>query len=61
MQEQFFWPGGLRGQFVYLMYSFLSPKSITFKKRKYRRTTEKKPNLTELTQISCDLLSLMSK
>ena len=50
------------GQFVHLMFSFfLTKKSITFRKQKYHRKTGKKPNLSELTQILCDLLSLLFK
>ena len=49
MQDLFFLAGWVEiGQFVVL------------KKRKYRRD-RKKPNLSSLTQILCDLLSLLSK
>ena len=49
-------------EFVYIMFSLLSPKkSINFKKRKYRTKTERQPNLSQLTEILCDLLSLLSK
>ena len=50
------------GQFVHLMFPFfVTKKSITFKKQKYHRKTRKKPNLSELTQILSDPLSLLSK
>ena len=50
------------GQFVHLMFSFfVTKKSIAFKKKKNHRKTRKKPNLSELTQILSDPLSLLSK
>ena len=62
MQDLFFLAGWVEmGQFVVLhVFVFVTEKSITFKKRKYRRD-RKKPNLSSLTQILCDLLSLLSK
>ena len=49
------------GQFMYLMFSFLSPKEHNFQKTKISQKDRKKPNLSELTQILRDLLSLLSK
>ena len=48
------------GQFVLDVFIFVTEKSITFKKRKYR-IRQKKPSLSELTQILCGLLSLLPK
>ena len=36
-------------------------EEYNFQKTKISQNDRKKPNLTELTQISCDLLSLFSK
>ena len=62
MQELFFRLGGLRWDSCVLnVIIFVSEKSITFKKRTYRRKTDKKPSLSDFTQTLCDLLSLLSK
>ena len=49
------------GQFVYLMVSLLSPKRAQLSKNENIAERQKKPSLTELTEILCDLLSLFSK
>ena len=49
------------GQFVYLMFSLLSPKRAKLSKNENITERQKIPILTELTQILCDLLSLWSK
>ena len=59
MQELFFWLGGLRwDSLCAYVFIFVTEKSI---KNENIAERQKKPNLTELTQILCDLLSLLSK
>ena len=62
MQELFFLTGWVeKGQFVYLMFSFLSPKRAQLSKNENITERQKKPNLSQLTQILCDPPSLLSK
>ena len=49
------------GQFVYLMFSFSSPKRAQLSNNENIAKRQKKPNLSELTQILSDLLSLLSE
>ena len=46
---------------MYLMFSFLSSKRAQVSKTKISKKGRKKPNLSELTQILCGLLSLLPK
>ena len=48
------------GQFGYIMFSFLSTKIALLSNNENIAERQKKPNLTELAQILCDLLRLLS-
>ena len=48
------------GQFGHIMFSFLSTKRALLSNNGNIAERQKKPNLTELAQILCDLLRLLS-
>ena len=62
MQELSFWLDKLRwNSLCSQCFHFCYQKEHNFKKKKNENERQKKTNLSELTQILCDLLSLLSK